>query len=225
MKIIQNIDGTISIINEDEKPDGYVEEISINGVSSEVPKSLIDECEKLSQDGFTRFIFDKYLTNITKRKMLNSKSENRNINLDDLLLDDYYISNEDEFNLMPSRFSFYDTETKLTCKYQRYKFVIDYFKKLGFEPGLSNFGSEYEQSFILSVYNNETGGILYKCILRLQPNLFISLIAEYGDFIENKKTVYKGFFSKTKVLEMLNETCPDIYKSIIRDIKLEDILI
>ena len=124
---------------------------------------------------------------------------------------------------MPSRFSFYDTETKLTCKYQRHKFVIDYFNKLGFKPGLSNFGSEYEQSFILSIYDDETGGILYKCILRIQPNLFINLIAEYGDFIENKKTVYKGFFSKTKILEMLNGTCPDIYKMIIRDVKLEDI--
>ena len=218
MKIVQNPDGTISIINEDENPDGHVEEIYIESVSSEVPKSLIDECERLSQDGITRFIFDKYLTNTARKRIFHSKEESR-----DISLDEYYISDEDEFNLMPSRLSFYDTETKITCKYQRNKFVVDYFKKLGFQSGSSNFGPEFEQSFILSVYDDETGGILYKCILRIQPNLFINLIAEYGDFIENKKTVYKGFFSKTKVLEMLNETCPDIYKSIIRDVKLEDI--
>ena len=223
MKIVQNPDGTISVIDEDEKPNGHVEEISIENVSSEVPKSLIDECERLSQDGITRFIFDKYLTNTARKRISHSKEEKRDISLDDILLDEYYISDEDEFNLMPSRFSFYDTETKITCKYQRHKFVVDYFKKLGFQSGSSNFGPEFEQSFILSVYDDETGGILYKCILRIQPNLFINLIAEYGDFIENKKTVYKGFFSKTKVLEMLNETCPDIYKSIIRDVKLEDI--
>lgn len=219
MKIVQNPDGTISIINEDENPDGHVEEIYIESVSSEVPQLLIDECERLSQDGITRFIFDRYLTNTARKRISQSKEESR-----DISLDEYYISDEDEFNLMPSRFSFYDTETKLTCKYQRNKFVVDYFKKLGFQSGYSNFGSEFEQSFILSVYDDETGGILYKCILRIQPNLFVTLLAEHGDFIENKKTVYKGFFSKTKVLEMLNETCPDIYKSIIRDVKLEDIL-
>jgi hypothetical protein len=49
------------------------------------------------------------------------------------------------------------------------------------------------------------------------------LIAEYGDFIENKKTVYKGFFNRNKVLEMLGETSPEIYKMVIRDVKLEDI--
>jgi len=223
MKIVQNPDRTISVIDEDEKPNGHVEEISIENVLSEVPQLLIDECERLSQDGITRFIFDKYLTNTARKRISHSKEESRDISLDDILLDEYYISDEDEFNLMPSRLSFYDTETKLTCKYQRNKFVVDYFKKLGFQSGSSNFGPEFEQSFILSVYDDETGGILYKCILRIQPNLFINLIAEYGDFIENKKTVYKGFFSKTKVLEMLNETCPDIYKSIIRDVKLEDL--
>jgi hypothetical protein len=225
MKIIQNPDGTIKIINEEENPDGHIEELNIDSVKSEVSQSLINECEELCKDGRARFIFDKHLTNTARKRISHSKKETRDINLDEILLDDYYISTKEEFNLMPSRFPYYDTETKMTCRWSKHKIVIDWLSKLGFEPGLSNFGSEYEQSFILSVYNNETGGILYKCILRLQPNLFISLIAEYGDFIENKKIVYKGFFSKTKVLEMLNETCPDIYKSIIRDIKLEDILI
>jgi hypothetical protein len=224
MKIVQNPDGTISIINEDEKPDGHVEEISIESISSEVSKSLIDECERLSQDGITRFIFDKYLTNTARWQVSSSKAETRDIDLDEILSDDYYVSDEDEFNLMPSRFPYYDTETKMTCRWSKHKLVIDWFQKLGFQPGLSNVGSEFEQSFILSVYDDETGGILYKCILRLQPNLFINLIAEYGDFIENKKTVYKGFFNRNKVLDMLNVTCPDIYKSIIRDVKIEDLL-
>ncbi len=223
MKIVQNPDGTIGIINEDEKPDGHVEDVVIDEVLSKVPQSLIDECERLSEDGMTRFIFDKHLTNTVRKRISQSKEETRDITIDEVLSDEYYISDENEFNLMPSRFPYYDTETKMTCRWSKHKLVIDWFQKLGFQPGLSNVGSEFEQSFTLSVYDNETGGILYKCILRIQPNLFINLIAEHGDFIENKKTIYKGFFSKNKILEMLNETCPDIYRSIIRDVKLENL--
>lgn len=223
MKVIQNLDGTISVIDEDVKPDGFIEELNVESVKSEVPKSLIDECERLSQDGKTRFIFDKHLTNTARRKVSYSKQENVDINLDELLLDDYYISDEVEFELMPSRFPYYDTETKMTCRWSKHKMVIDWFQKLGFKPGMSNVGPEMEQSFILSVYDDETGGILYKCLLRIQPNLFVTLLAEYGDFIENKKTVYKGFFKKREILRLLDKTCPDIYKMIVREVKLEEV--
>ena len=188
MRIIQNLDGTISIINEDEKPDGFTEEINVQQIQSEVPQSLIDECERLSKDGITRFIFDKHLTNTARRRVSYSKEETRDIDIDEILLDDYYISDEEEFNLMPSRFPYYDTETKMTCRWSKHKSVITWFEKLGFKPGLSNVGPEMEQSFTLSIYDDETGGILYKCILRIQPNLFVNLIAEHGDFIENIKT-------------------------------------
>jgi hypothetical protein len=224
MKVIQNSDGTISVINEDERPDGFIEELNIESVKSEVPKSLIDECERLCQDGKTRFIFDKHLTNTARRKVSYSKQEARDIDLDEILLDDYYISDETEFELIPSRFPYYDTETKMTCRWSKHKVVTEWFEKLGFNPGLSNVGPEMEQSFTLSVYDDETGGILYKCILRIQPNLFITLIAEYGDFIENKKTFYKGFFKKKEILRLLDETSPDIYKMIVREVKLEEIL-
>ena len=223
MKVIQNLDGTISVIDEDEKPNGFTEELNIESVKTEVPQILIDECERLSKDGKTRFIFDKHLTNTARRRLSYSKQEDRDIDLDELLLDDYYISDEVEFELMPSRFPYYDTETKMTCRWSKHKMVIDWFEKLGFRSGLSNAGPEMEQSFTLSVYDDETGGILYKCILRIQPNLFITLLAEYGDFIENKKTVYKGFFKKKEILKLLDETCPDIYKMILREVKLEEI--
>jgi hypothetical protein len=224
MKVIQNSDGTISVINEDERPDGFTEELNVESVRSVVPQSLIDECEELCKDGRIRFIFDKHLTNTARKRISHSKKETRDINLDEILLDDYYISDETEFELIPSRFPYYDTETKMTCCWSKHKVVIDWFQKLGFQAGLSNVGPEMEQSFTLSVYDDETGGILYKCILRIQPNLFVTLIAEYGDFIENKKTVYKGFFKKSEILRLLDETSPDIYKMIVREVKLEEIL-
>jgi len=224
MKVIQLPDGTIQIINEDEKPDGFIEELNVESVQSEVPQSLIDECERLCKDGRTRFIFDKHLTNTARKRISHSKKETRDINLDDILLDEYYISDEEEFNLMPSRFPYYDTETKMTCRWTKHKVVTEWFEKLGFKPGLSNVGPEFEQAFTLSVYDDETGGILYKCILRIQPNLFVNLIAEHGDFIENIKTMYKGFFKKSEILRLLNETSPSIYKMIVREVKLEEIL-
>jgi hypothetical protein len=222
MKIIQNPDYTIQIINEEEKTDGYIEELNIDSIKSEVSQSLINECEELCKDGYARFIFDKHISNISKRNLSQSESETRDINISDILEEEYYISTEEEFNLMPSRFPYYDTETKMTCRWSKHKMVIDWLSKLGFEPGLSNMGPEFEQSFVLSV-NNENGSIIYKCISRIQPNLFISLIAEYGDFIENKKTVYKGFFKKSEILRLLDETSPDIYKMIVREVKLEEI--
>ena len=224
MKVMQLPDGTIQIINEDEKPDGFIEELNVESVQSEVPQSLIEECERLCKDGKTRFIFDKHLTNVARKRISHSKKETRDINLDEILLDEYYISDESEFNLMPSRFPYYDTETKMTCRWTKHKVVTEWFKKLGFKPGLSNVGPEMEQSFTLSVYDDETGGILYKCILRIQPNLFVNLIAEHGDFIENIKTMYKGFFKKSEILRLLNETSPSIYKMIVREVKLEEIL-
>ena len=219
MKVMQLPDGTIQIINEDEKPDGFIEELNVESVQSEVPQSLIEECERLCKDGKTRFIFDKHLTNAARKRISHSKKERKDINLDE-----YYISDESEFNLMPSRFPYYDTETKMTCRWTKHKVVTEWFKKLGFKPGLSNVGPEMEQSFTLSVYDDETGGILYKCILRIQPNLFVNLIAEHGDFIENIKTMYKGFFKKSEILRLLNETSPSIYKMIVREVKLEEIL-
>jgi len=224
MKVMQLPDGTIQIINEDEKPDGFIEELNVESVQSEVPQSLIDECERLCKDGKTRFIFDKHLTNTARKRISHSKKETRDINLDEILLDEYYISDESEFNLMPSRFPYYDTETKMSCRWTKHKVVTEWFEKLGFKPGLSNVGPEMEQSFTLSVYDDETGGILYKCILRIQPNLFVNLIAEHGDFIENIKTMYKGFFKKSEILRLLNETSPSIYKMIVREVKLEEIL-
>ena len=224
MKVMQLPDGTIQIINEDEKPDGFIEELNVESVQSEVPQSLIEECERLCKDGKTRFIFDKHLTNAARKRISHSKKERKDINLDEILLDEYYISDESEFNLMPSRFPYYDTETKMTCRWTKHKVVTEWFKKLGFKPGLSNVGPEMEQSFTLSVYDDETGGILYKCILRIQPNLFVNLIAEHGDFIENIKTMYKGFFKKSEILRLLNETSPSIYKMIVREVKLEEIL-
>ncbi len=217
-------DGSIGIeIDDGSKPDGFVEDIdvdSVDSVSSEVPQQMIDECERLSQKGEVMFIFDKY-TSIAIKKVNSSLDAKRDLKIDQLLSDEYYIAGVEEFDSMPSRFSFYDTETKMTCRWSRYKLVTDFFTNLGFKPGLANLGPEYEQSFILSVQNNDED---YKCILRLQPNLTLYLISESVKTSGIMRSKLYCFFEKEKILNFLSKVTPDSYKSIIRNIKLEKVL-
>jgi hypothetical protein len=218
-------DGSVGIeIDDFSKPDGYVEEISnIYSPKDRIPQYLIDECERLYlTDGNHRFIFDRLTTNLINKKN-KSVEESRDITIDSILnsdSDEYYISDYSEFDEMPSRFSFYDTETKMTCRWKRYNQVVNFFEKLQFQPGLSNLGPEFEQSYVLRI--DEDGHYTYNCTLRLKPNLCMNLtISDYG-----KDMVYmqKGFFNKTRIVEFLNNNTPEVYKSILREIKLEDLL-
>jgi hypothetical protein len=178
-------------------------------------EDLILECESLSQDGKPRFIFDKMTSMQIDLFYSTDKSEEREVKLDSILDDKtFYISDETEFEIMPSRFSIYDTETKMTCRWSRYKLVTDFFTSLGFTNGLSNLGPEYEQSFVLLIDD-------YKCVLRLRPNLTIDLISDFND--SNKKL--SCFFSKKKIIDFLSHETPDSYKSTLRDFKIDKVLV
>ena len=182
----------------------------INYERSEIPQELIDECERLQEEDVdsTYFIFDSSITtNLLSRH--SSKEDKRELVLTELLSDEkYHIGNEYNFNELPSRFSYYDTETKLTDRYKRYNYVISFIKKIGFVPSESNFGPEFEQSYILVI-----GGC--KFIIRLRPNLFLDIVIDGGK-------PYSGFFKKSAILNTLGRYC-DI-TGIIRDIKLDQIL-
>ena len=140
----------------------------------------------------------------------------------DLVLGDiFHIGSETEFTKLPSRFAYYDSETRLTDRYKRYDYVVNFLKNLAFEPGLSNFGPEYEQSFVLSLNENDHW---YKFIIRVSPNLFISIISNSS---ESKKVAtggYTGYFNKSKIYDSIQSRCPNSFKEIIRKRKLEDIL-
>jgi hypothetical protein len=214
-------DGSIGIeIDDGSKPNGFVKDLEVDSVKSEVPKEMIEECERLSQDGELMLIFDKY-TSIAIKSVNSSVEERRDLKIDGLLSDEYYIAGVEEFDSMPSRFSFYDTETKMTCRWKRYNLVRDFFIDLGFTPGLANLGPEFEQSFILSIQNQDED---YKCILRLQPNLTLDLISESIKTSGVEKSTLYCFFEKDKILNFLSKITPDSYKSIIRNIKLEKVL-
>lgn len=210
-------DGTTAIeINDGSKPDGFVEYIGeLKTENADIEQNLIDKCERLAEEtGMTHFLFDTDTSLKIKKLTSSNNSDRRDIILSELLdVDPYEIGNENDFRVMPSRFSYYDTETKLTCRYQKHNFATEWFKKIGFKSGEFNYGAEYENSFTLDL---EDG---YKLIIRLQPNLTIKLI--YAE--ELHMVIYSGFFSKVNILNAIERKLPD-FKSIVRDEKINIII-
>ena len=222
-----NLDGTISIgINDGFNPSGHIEELSdFRYERSDIPQELIDECEKMSENGETHFIFDTQTTNLVKSRWKDLRTdEKRDLLLDQLLdVNKYHIGNVNIFSLtLPSRFSYYDTETKLSDRYERYNAVIGFLNKIGFVKNDvlgANYGPEFEQSFILEMVDNQG---YYKILIRLRPNLFISLSTFTSSEIVNQS--YDGFFNKEIIIKILRSTCPEVYKAILRDYKLDELL-
>ena len=223
MKIIDNGKG-IGFIDEDteqEKP----HETYFTYEKSEIPQDLIDKCETIaSLTGKTYFIFD---SEITKKIINNSSSREEKLayltgELDTELEkynDTYHIGDVYFFNGFPSRFSYYDTETKLTCRYKKQDLVIEYLEKLGFTKSQFNYGPEYEQSFYIEI-RDENNKFIEKFIVRLQPNLFLKII--YSS--DSNVTIYNGFFNKEKIMNSISKVSIVGYQCIMRNAKLEKLL-
>lgn len=186
----------------------------------EVPQYMIDECEKRSiETEEVCFIFDNSISNLIKNRYLNDKVEKREILLDQVLgegdIEKYHIGSELYFKEMPSRFSYYDTETKETDRYIKYKIVVEFLSRLGFTPNVEfNFGPEYDQSYLLKINDKSF-------IARVKPNLFLTIQEGFTDE-GSPNNIFDGFFNRSKIIDGFNKY-PDIF-SIIRDIKLEQIL-
>jgi hypothetical protein len=220
MNIIQLPDGTIQI-DDGSKPDGHVEqEYNFTYERSEIEQYFIDECERKAEEtGETHFLFDTKLSHLVKRKNILNKEDRRESDLSELLESEvYHIGTEMDFNMMPSRFSYYDTETKLKCRYEKYSLVLDFIKSLGFEPSEFNFGPEMEQSYILELREGEE---LEKFVIRLQPNLFLKIIVQDENGFH---TIHNGFFSKSNIFESIDKHSGNLSKILIRDAKLKNIL-
>jgi len=218
MNIRQLPDGTIEI-DDGSKPEGFVQEESLwEYERSEIDQYFIDECEKRAEETVEiHFLFDTKLSHLVKRKNILNKEDRRESDISELLENDaYHIGTEMDFNMMPSRFSYYDTETKLKCRYEKYSLVVDFIKSLGFEPSEFNLGPEMEQAYILELREDE---YVEKFIVRLQPNLFLKLIHMKDDF----NTIYNGFFSKTKIFEAIDKQSGILSKVLIST-KIKDIL-
>jgi hypothetical protein len=177
---------------------------------SEIPAELIAKCELLV-DNETLFIFNNIDDKI--RLVRADRDDKLEIILDEEEKDTsiYYIGSVEEFDVLPSRFSYYDTETKMTNIYDKHRLVTDFILNLGTEESISNFGISYEQSYILEADNK-------RLIIRVSPNLFIK-IEMYGDVIG---VIYKDFFNREKIYEALSKNID--MKQIIRESKIENIL-
>ena len=206
---IKQLPDCVLEIEDDSRPDGHVkQEADFSYEKSYIEQRFIDECEKRAEEtGETHFLFDTKLSHFVKRK-----SELSEI----LESDAYHIGTEADFNMMPSRFSYYDTETKLKDRYEKYSLVVDFIKSLGFVPSEFNFGPEMEQAYILETRKDEE---TEKFVIRLQPNLFLKLMFQKEGF----ETIYSGFFSIRKIFEAMQNSA-SLSKNTIRESKIKNIL-
>ena len=190
------------------------EECTFEYERSEIEQHFIDECDRLAEEtGETHFLFDTKLSHFIKRKDIFKKEESDFSQLEEA----YHIGTEIEFGVMPSRFSYYDTETKLKDRYEKYAFATRFIESLHFVASEFNLGQEMEQSYILDLREGED---MEKFIIRLQPNLFLKIIHIRDDF----NTIYSGFFSKRKIFESIDKHSGNLSKILIRDSKIKNIL-
>lgn len=214
MKIIQTPNG-IQLVDDVEVKSTSME---LTYEKSEVTQELIDECNKLAEEtGETQFIFDSNMSNKISN-YYSDKDLKGEASIDLVLGDIFHIGSETHFKELPSRFAYYDSEIRLTDRYRRYDYVVNFLKSLTFEKSFTNVGREYEQSYTLDLIED---GERHKFIIRVSPNLFIRIIF-FGE--EGQKIPYEGYFNKLKIIKSLQDNCPHSYKEILRNKKLEGIL-
>jgi len=191
-----------------------------------IPQDLIDECNRrCKEDNKTYFIFDELVRNTILKEMGN-KDAARDLTISEIIDDtNFYVGGDiTEFDMLPSIMSYYDTETKLVGRYDRYKFIIDYITRLGFKPGLSNIGLEYEQAFTLSC--EEEAFETTEFTIRIKPNMFYSLISTkiFRGSISGMVCSNTRFFNKGDIISFISTSVPNYYRARLRDILLEDVL-
>ena len=193
----------------DDKREEFIERDLYEKFENDIDLEIIEECNSKSiESGETLFIFDNRLSNIISEHDSRSPQEVRVNNNLELLFgtNKYYIGDIDEFRKLPSRKSFYDTETQMIGE-SRYNYICDYIKVLGFISSEWNIGREYEQSFAME-------DLELPLYIRLKPNLFI----EIKDI--TNKTHYSGFFSKKSILNCLDiETQRDRKIELLTDVQ------
>jgi hypothetical protein len=186
--------------------------------NSPISLDLINKCNSLSIEyGETYFIFDKSISNMIKKRE-EKKKEKREILIDDIMDDEnekYHIGTDIFFKEMPSRFSYYDTETKETNRYKKYNILVNFLNKIGFVSNTEfNFGPEYDQSFLLKIEEKSF-------IARVKPNLFLSIQEGFYES-GNPKIIFEKFFSRKGIIKSLSSYIE--LKSNLLDLKLEEIL-
>jgi hypothetical protein len=188
-------------------------------------EELIKLCEEKSLEyDQTYFIFDYSTTNTILLKQTHDIAEKRDLKIKSISEENpkFYIGDIGEFDMLPSRHSYYDTETKISDVYKRYDYVIKFIRDLGFSPSEWNLGREYEQNFHMCIDND----MVSKFNLRIHPNLFIeiSYITMDPKFPDLFTNVFKSFFNKKAILESMSSCNKHALIRYIRDYKIEQLM-
>lgn len=154
-------------------------------INKELLNTLIEEANKKSDaDGEIYFIFSENTAYSHDKRDETIKEIIGNLN-------EFYISNMDEFLAYPAREVVYDTYTREISKFKRKDKIFTLATKMGFEimPSVTN---TTEQSFILN-----TGTFEIK--LTLKNNLLFSLLI--FDSAAASRLEHKGFFTFANIID------------------------
>lgn len=213
-----------------DKPDGHVEEISQLGKNSnkKISLKMIEDAKSLSEEiGEPVCIYD-----IEDKKAflgkIYDKNEKRDIQIDSLIYDDFYIDDTSILDNYPSINTYYDTETDSSDILNRHSKVFNFFKSIGFNPSnLSSYGigigdeldefSHIENSTFLET--SYTSNEVRRAIIRVKPNLMINLIILPDDYSSNVE--FKFFFNRNRIINELSKIA-DI--SWVREQKIDKLL-
>lgn len=186
-----------------------------------IPNSMIEECKKASvRSGETMFIFDSSDRKITS---LTTKDREgvRDFLISEVLdsttnaVEDYfYIGDESEFNLLPSRLSYYDTITDTINQDLRKQRIFDF---------LYYVGLIHEDKYEARCVFWDSGVKINNPKLFIEVNENLTILARVlSDSVDGQVNgTYNFFFNKGKILDILSKT---LSKEDLRDLKLKQLL-
>jgi hypothetical protein len=205
---------------EDDKPDGYIEEKGFLGKNSnkKVSDSIIEDAKQFSDEsGKIVCVFD-ISDKVAFSTKIASKEEKREIKIDSLFYEDFFLETEDLFSDYPSIMSYYDTETDRTDILTRHQIVMEFLKSIGFETNSLNFGY-HNIEMCTKLETSYTSKDIPRVIIRVEPNLMIKLIILPEGYDTNKE--FRFFFNRNRIINEISKITPISWK---RDQKIDKLL-
>jgi len=216
-----NLQITTNGVSFKDDSDGIVKELGFIFLNryEKVPQNLIDEANLIyTKTGIIQCIYD--LSDKIELSKYQSKDECRDLKLDLLLDDKFYINSWYELQEMPSRMTFYDTATNQTDLFERHKKVLEYMNFIGFNISNLLDNGLTDQELLWDSYSRETSycsKFVQGIIIRVKSNLMVEVIVIRNGLNKN----YFFFYNPNQILSIVSENSDTEYK---RELKIKTIL-
>jgi hypothetical protein len=192
--------------------DGHIEEIGTFGsISKRVPIEMIEDAKKMAIQKNEIFCIYKIEE---KKPFLSymSKKEKRDMDIESILNDDFFIDHSDILKDFHSINTYYDTETDSTDQLTRHQRVIDFLDSIGLKRMYNLEPLEDKYYNIEDVLRFETSYmsvLLPRIIIRVKPNLMVNLIilpetrSEGAPGVWTQKE-FRFFFNRNRIINEMS---------------------